>query len=397
MARVLDKTQRAEYNRLLKSDGQAAAKSFRDSVIAQGGGAAGAGNRQGGVMQNKVSTMLNNQQKAAAAGKNKKAAQIGQKIQNQIQKNPLSALPLAERYAQDEFNKNLIANRPNQETIGGSRQYITNPDGSITAVDSLDQGQQALYDQDLAGRQTANEMFLSGLQGSQFGQAYDMSGLPQSPLSQDLASERARIEGEVFDRDAGLINRQADRERERLEQQLYQRGNVPGTPAYDAAMRQFNEGLESQLSQARQNAVAVGGQEFERNFNIGTQGRQNALSEMVFGRTQPMSELQALQGFGGGPTMLPNFFGFQPIQYGGPQLGQYLGFGLEAELGRGQLDVSRIAANRSGGGGGGGYAGPSFSIGGYPDSGLPPSVPRPDPIAAGFASGLTQGAVAGIK
>lgn len=369
--RVLSAEQRKQYNQILKNKGQGAAKQFRDGIIVEQGGTPKASPKA-------------DKPKSGMTNKNLK----------KIQDKPLQGIRLGEKLAEKEFQTNLETNRPNQETIGGGREYVTNPDGSVTVVDKLDQGQQQLYDQDLAQRGAANEMFMNAFMGQQFGQGYDLSGLPQAPMQQDLASERARIEDTIFDRDAQLINRQADRERERMEQQLYMRGNVPGTPAYEQAMQQFNEGVSSEMERARANAVQTGGAEFERNFNIGTQGRQNALSEMVFGRTQPLSELQALSQFGGGPTMLPNFFGFQPISYQGPQLPQYLGLGLEAELGRGQLDVSRTAANRSGGGGG--YAGPQFSIGGYPDSGLPPASNAPNPAAANFAQGLQGGATMGF-
>ena len=377
MARALSKKQRQKYNSLLKTGGQGAAKDFRDNVIAKSGGApAGPGKGNAG---------------RGAAGPS-----LGNKNLNRISKKPIRGVRLGRELAQEEFDINLGANRPNQQTIGGEREYVTNPDGSISVNDSLDAGQQNLYDQDLAQRSAANNAFMNAFGGGQqFGQSYDMSGLPQAPGTQDLATERKRIEDSFFERDSELINRQGDRERERMENQLYEQGNVRGTPAYDAAMQQFNEGLNQQMEGARTNAIQQGGAEFDRSFNIGTQSRQNALGEMVFGRNQPLQELQALRGFGGGPTTMPNFFNFQPMQYQGPQLPQYMGMGLEAELGRGQLDVSRQVANRRPGGGGA-PAGPSFSIGGYPDSGMPPSPYRPNPATQGFTAGLAQGAATGF-
>lgn len=381
-ARVLSKEQRQEYNNLLKTGGRDAAKDFRDNVIVEGGGVPPTGRGEG---------------RGEGRGKGRGGPRLSNKNLDEISQNPIQGVRLGRELAQEEFDINLAANRPNQQTIGGSREYVTNQDGSTTVVDSLDAGQQNLYDQDLAQRSAANNAFMNAFgDGQQFGQSYDMSGLPQSPVNQDLATERKRIEDSFFERDSELINKQGDRERTRIENQLYEQGNVPGTPGYEAAMQQFNEGLNQQIEGARTNAIQQGGAEFDRSFNIGTQSRQNALGEMVFERNQPLQELGALRGFGGGPTTAPNFFGFQPMQYQGPQLPQYMGMGLEAELGRGQLNVSRQVANRPPGGGApAAPAGPSFSIGGYPDSGLPPSPDRPNPVMAGFTSGLAQGASSG--
>ena len=348
---------------------------------------------QGGFVTS-VDQKMAKQKALLAAGKTKKAAKVGNRILKQTQKQPLKGLPMGQYYAQDEFQTNLEANRPNQQTIGGSREYVTDPEtGKVTVQDSLSAEQQALYDQQIAQLTQANQRFSDAFNsGVPYGQAYDFSQAPAAPATQDLAQERQRIENEVYDRNISQFNKTADRDRERLEQRLYETGNPPGTPGYEAQMAQFNDQKAAQEAGIRQDAVATAGAEFQRSFNIGQAGRQAAIGEMITGRAQPLSELQALGGFGGGPTVNPQFFGFQPVQYQGPQYLDYLQTGIDAQLGRGALANERAALNKAGGGGGG-YGGPPpipFSIGGAPGA-LPPPANTPNPVSSGFGAGIQAG------
>jgi hypothetical protein len=394
---ALGNKQQAKYKRILKNKGKPQAEAFKKKILSRNSGSVDGDDPSEGTAPQVQSAFSSGvEQKLAKAdrlrskGKYKKADKINRKIINKSLKNPAQGIDLGEYYADRDFNKNLQANRPNQDAIGGSREYVTNADGSVTVKDSFDAGQQGLYNQDIASRGAANNMFLKGLEGGQFGQAYDFSGLPQAPSTGDLAGERARIEDSVYDREAKFINRSADRRREQLEQRLYETGNPMGTPAYEKAMQQFNEGLSSELDDARSKATQIGGQEYERNFNIGSQARSTALGEQAFARSQPLNELSALQGFGGGPTTVPNFFQFQPIQYQGPQYLDYMNSGIDAELGRGALAVQRQNANRPRG-----FAPqaavPQFSISGQPPSSAPNVQGAPSPVGSGFAQGVAAG------
>lgn len=352
--------------------------------------------REKGGFVTSMDEKLARQQALLEQGKVKKAKKVGKRIEKQAMRQPQTALPIAQEYAKDAFDINLIANRPNQQAIGGGREYITDPEtGQVTVKDSLAPEQQALYDQQIAGISAANNAFMQGLQGGNFGSPFDFSGLPQAPNTGDLAGERQRIESTLYDRNVGLYNKNQDRQRQQLEDQLVRTGNPPGSPRYTAAMQEFNEQYQAGERDIRQQAVATAGSEFERSFNIGSQGRKDRLGEQVLGRTQPLSELATLHGFGGGPTAQPNFFNFQPIQYQGPQYLDFLQTGVDAQLARQGLDLERLAINKAGGGGGpSGPAGPSFppfSIGGLPPTPAPVPGSAPNPVAGGFAAGLGAG------
>ena len=402
--------------------------------------------RADGGFVTSVDQKLAKQQKLLEQGKSKKAAKVGDRLSKQLLKQPEKAMPIAQSYAQDEFQTNLQANRPNQQAIGGGREYVTDPEtGQVTVVDSLAPEQQQLYDQQIGNIGAANQAFSQAMgagmpygqaldfsgapqvpQLSQlstpYGQALDFSGLPQAPQTADLAAERQRIEGSIYDRNIAQVDKSFDRRRENLEQRLYETGNPPGTPGYERAMADFNDDYSQTTQQVAQDATATAGTEFERSFNIGTAGRRNAMDELltgrnqplsefstvygigadarqravneqVLGRQQPLSELGALASLGGGPTALPNFFNFQPVQYQGPQYQDFLGMGIEQNFGQQGLNLERQALNQRGGGGVSAAVMPSpaFSIGGLPPGGIPNIPPAPNAAAAGFASGFSQG------
>lgn len=310
----------------------------------------------------KVSNMLDRQQRAIAAGKNKKAAKIGNRIVKQTMKSPQFGFSVEEGLRQDEFNQNIAANRPNQQTIGGGRNYTTDEQGNVTITDQLDPGQQRLYDESIANRSSANQAFQDVFNNykANFAQPFNFNGLPQAPNTSDLAGERQRIEQGAYDRELRFINQDYDRSKQQLMDRMYQTGNPEGTPAYIEAMKRLDDQYHSLRDDARTKATTIGGQEFERSFNIGSQGRANALNESLIGRQVPMQELGQLASYGGGPTMMPNFVGFNPVAYQGPQYMPYLQTGIETELARQQLKQR----GASGGGGSGGP--PPFQV-------MPPS------------------------
>lgn len=344
-------------------------------------------------MAKKSATQLQAEYEAAlAAGKNKKIAKLESRLNNRAMKNPVSAMPQGQYWAQQEFETNVAANRPNQNTIGGSQTYTTDPNtGQVTVDQSLSPEQQALYDQQVAQVSAANQAFMNAFNsGIPYGQAYDFSGAPSAPSTQDLAGERQRIEQGLIDRNTRYLEEDYQQRRQQVMDEMASRGNVPGTPAWNKALADLDDNLNRAKGQIRNEAIAQAGQEFERSFNIGTQGRQNYINEMAFGRTQPMAELGQLAQFGGGPTVNPQFFGFQPVQYQGPQFLDYLKTGIDQALGWGAINKP------TGGGGGGGVPpGPSFSIGTAP--GAIPAVPNaPSATTSNFGTGVQQGVAIGV-
>lgn len=348
--------------------------------------------RAGSNKRLSVGQLVEKQQQLTAQGKPRKAARVENRINRKVLRQPQSAAPVGELYAQRELQQNINTNRPDQYTIGGQQTYTVDPvTGKTTVSQNLAPEQQQLYDQQIAQVQAANQAFMSAFQsGIPYGQAYDLSGAPAAPNMQDLGAERSRIEGELYDRNMQQVNKTFDRQRGQLEQQLYNEGHMPGSPKFQQRMGELEQNFRDTEGQVRSQAVSQAGQEFERSFNLGTQGRQNYIGEQTFQRTQPMSELQALAGFGGGPTVQPQFFGFQPIQYQGPNYQEYLNMGIQNSLGQGALAIDRAALARQGGGGGGGPAPIPFSIGAAPST-IPPVPNYPNAAGSAFGQGFQGG------
>lgn len=344
-------------------------------------------------MAKSISQLLGKYDRLRDAGKDRRAEKVLGRINKKALNNPEQAADVGKSYAQDEFQQNINANRPDQNAIGGSQTYTTDPvTGKVTVNQTLDQGQQQLYDQQIGNVSAANTAFANAFaSGLPYGQAYDFSGAPAAPSTQDLLGERSRIEQGLIDKNTGYLDQSYQKRRQQVMDEMAGRGNTPGSPAWDKALSDLDQNYNQELNQVRNDAISQAGQEFERSFNIGTQGRQNYINEMFAGRQQPLAELTTLQGMTGGPTTLPNFFQFQPIQYTGPNYADYLGMGIDAQLGRGALQNDRQKIALAGRGGGGGGDTPSFSIGGYPGNGVPVVPNAPNPAASGFAQGFTTG------
>ena len=114
------------------------------------------------------------------------------------------------------------ANRVNQNTPDGSLNYVQNGDGSWTANQSLSQPLQQLTDSSLAGLQASQNNPMSGINP---GQTYS------DAIMQRLQPQQAQAQ-------------------EYNNSQLINQGIVPGTTAYDNAMRTFNQGQNDQRTSA---------------------------------------------------------------------------------------------------------------------------------------------------
>lgn len=330
-------------------------------------------------------------------GRQKEAEKIQGQIDKSLTKNPMNGVDLARDEADKELGIETKVNRPNQETIGGSRQYVTNPDGSVTVKDSLDQGQQELYNQDIANKSAANKAFMQGLQGRQWGQGVDMGALPAAPNSTDLLGNRQRIEDSVYKSATRYVDEDMAKEKAAIEQQMFETGNAPGSPQYEQAMRRFDRKYEDIKGGARNQAIAQGGQEWQRDFDIGMTGRQNAFAEQFQNNNQAFGQVQGLGAMGGGITTMPNFFGFQPIDYNAPNIGEFLNLTLSNNQANADLRLKQQALAKSGGGGGGGSSsnGVIFSNS-YPDAGFTVNQPGVSNTANNFINGMVTGGTLGV-
>lgn len=209
--------------------------------------------------------------------------------------------------AKQVAEENLKLGNVNQEGPFGSRTFETDESGVTTQKDQLDAGQQQIVDSDTELSQMGREMALA--QMGNFQQPFNPQ-LANRTSSGDMLADRQRIEEEVFGRLTRDLGDQENQERQRLEQRLYETGNVPGTPNYDREMQAFNSRFDRARQEARQNAVSMGGEEWTRGFNINEALIGNQLNQSGQIRNQQLGELGTFANFGPG-ARLPNFQGFQ--------------------------------------------------------------------------------------
>lgn len=241
----------------------------------------------------------------------------------------------------------------------GSQSITRDEQGNIIVDAQLSDPQQQILDRDqqlsIGGRDAASQLL--GQQNF---------GPDRRALGGDFAADRARIEDEVY----GRLTRGMDEDRSRgmqeVEQRLRNRGIPMGSQQWDQEMQRFDRQFQERELDARAQATMMGGQEYERNFNIQEQGLGNQLNEMGY-----MSQ------FGTG-LQLPNFQGYNPVQMQAPSaLGAATGMG-GLNLSRQQLEFQREQANRRPLGGGGGRApAPNNPF----NNTLPPSAPKPPSVA----------------
>jgi hypothetical protein len=150
--------------------------------------------------------------------------------------------------------------------------------------------------------------------------------------------ERARIEDELFNRLTRNVDRDYNQEFEAMEQRMYNRGIPldPTNPAYKREMDALTEKYNTIKENAKQSAVAMGGQEHLNSFNMGLSGHQQQASDIGFFQQQGT-------GFQGGPQ----------LGFNAPQLNQsnFTDVQLQNKA-LGLQDKALNMQNKGGGGGG---------------------------------------------
>lgn len=184
-------------------------------------------------------------------------------------------------------------NAINQYDPSGSityQQVGTWPDGTprFEQRTTLSPEQQALYDTEtrLSGNlgNLAEEQLgrLSGTLNSPL----DLTGLGAAPGVNDFGAQRDAVTEALFSR----LNPQLDRERASLETRLANQGITRGSEAWNQGLDEFNR----TSTDARMQALLAGGQEQSRLYGISSDARQQALTELLTQRNQPLNEISAL-------------------------------------------------------------------------------------------------------
>jgi hypothetical protein len=202
---------------------------------------------------------------------------------------------------------------------GSSNEWVTDPTtGKVTNKTSFGPSEQPIYDQNAAYRLQMGQ--LGNTAANQFGQTYYGAGgsaggggggggggygmigsfgggaaagpspvnsgiqsdLDYSKLTAmpgDTTAERQQVQDALYKRSTGYLDPQYQESQRSLETQLSNKGLVPGTPAFNNAMRVLNDAKDKSYAGARNDAIIGGGAEQERLQNMILQLRNQGKSE----------------------------------------------------------------------------------------------------------------------
>lgn len=107
----------------------------------------------------------------------------------------------------------------------------------------------------------------------------DSSGLIGLPGANDFGAERSRAEGAMYDRAAGRVMPQFDRDKDALVQSLADRGIPVGSDAYNQELQFFEQNKNNALNDLALGAVGAGGDEQSRMFGLALSGRGQQFGE----------------------------------------------------------------------------------------------------------------------
>lgn len=129
----------------------------------------------------------------------------------------------------------------------------------------------------------------------------DFSGLPS--LTSDFSGDRANVEQAVFQRAKGLLEPEFETAERRLLTRLATQGLPAGGEAYTSELERFDRGRGEAMNKAALDAIAAGGAEQSRLFNLALSGRGQGISEQLQDaqlglqtRAQGLGEQQAIRG-----------------------------------------------------------------------------------------------------
>lgn len=134
-----------------------------------------------------------------------------------------------------------------------------------------------------------------------YAEPWSPQNIPQAPNPTDFLGDRARIEDELFSRLTKNTERDYLREKERMEQTLSNRGIPlnPADPQYRENMQYLDEKYNGIRSDARSQAVQMGGQEFQRYMDTGRGLSNDAFNRQLGTRQQQFGELGSMADLSG--------------------------------------------------------------------------------------------------
>lgn len=196
---------------------------------------------------------------------------------------------------QNLINQNLQnqqnLNRVNDFGPFGHSVFTTGPNGQVSRETQLAPLQAGQLDFDNALKlqrgQLSNDLF-SRAQNN-LSNPLDFSGLPASPVVNE--AERNRIEQSLFNRFQRPLNQQFDRDFNKLEQRLGERGIPVGSQLFNDQIQQFRENKQNALQDALSRSIELAGNEQLNQFNLAERARASAKNDLLQQRLSPLSEL----------------------------------------------------------------------------------------------------------
>lgn len=248
-----------------------------------------------------------------------------------------------------------ILNRTSQVTPFGSSTYAQTGSQTVggktvpeyTQTVTLSPEQQAMLDKSTAigsGLLDIGQTVLPQLQ-DQFNQPIDLSGLP--PAFDTSGDPYKRVSDSIYSQYTSRLDPFWDQKQTQLETQLANQGFARGSDAWNKALDDFARQRTDAYNTAMNTAVTGAGSEESRQAALDQSSRQQALSELLMKRTEPINEIATLMGTSPQVTS-PSFpsvpqTGVSPTDVTGP-----FGLAYQGELSNYQTNLANQNAQTQG-------------------------------------------------
>lgn len=196
-----------------------------------------------------------------------------------------------------------------------SRDQFTSSDpNQPTVTQTLAPAQQQLLESSNRISQNLANVGETGLNrvGQGFATPFDTSNI--RTLQADPAARQAAQDA-AYRQATSRLDPQFQTQQAQTETQLRNQGLVPGSEAYDAAMRNFNFGKNDAYSSAFNNSFNTGLAAQQADFGMQNQANQGNIQNQSFLRNLPLNELNALRT--GSQVTNPQFGAYNPTQVAG--------------------------------------------------------------------------------
>ena len=215
---------------------------------------------------------------------------------------------------QSDINQALLrgqtrANRPEQVTPYGRTVWEELGDDRWRQTTTITPDEQRSLDAQLAvkaGRGELSEQIL-GRAAEDLADPVAWEAMDINELG-DVGDIRQSAEEALYGRMTGRLDPRFGQRRDALESQLWNQGLRPGDEAYDTAMANLGREETDAYQAAMNESIMGGGREAQRQFDMGMQRRQQAITEALKRRGVTINEINAL--LAGQQVSTPEFANF---------------------------------------------------------------------------------------